>query len=49
METATCIYCNKEFEYCDSDVFEYSDIIEGQYTEFAGVKCPHCERTHELY
>ena len=45
---ATCWDCELDFEYSDDDVFTACDIIEGQYTEWDDVTCPHCGVSNQL-
>lgn len=48
MNKQECNYCDLEFEWQDSDEFYTSDIVDGQYTEYLSVTCPHCECTNYL-
>lgn len=42
MEEHECWYCGKTFKFNWDETHESCDVIEGQYTVFAAVICPHC-------
>lgn len=42
METEECWACEKEFEWSWENTHVSCDTIEGQYTEFTAITCPHC-------
>jgi predicted nucleic-acid-binding Zn-ribbon protein len=37
-----CWDCGELFEFDWDDTHVSCDIIEGQYTEFIAIMCPHC-------
>ncbi|HAR38611.1 MAG TPA: hypothetical protein DCS09_08610 [Porphyromonadaceae bacterium] len=38
----TCYDCKKVFGFDYEDVYKSCDTIDGQYTEFDAIRCPHC-------
>lgn len=41
-ESHTCWDCEKEFDFDWDETYTSCDTIEGQYTEFTAIRCPHC-------
>jgi hypothetical protein len=41
-----CQFCEEWFEFDVGDIFLSSEIVEGQYTEYSAIQCPHCEMTN---
>ena len=42
MDERECDHCEEWFEFGLDQIYTSSEIIDGQYTELAAIKCPKC-------